>query len=228
MVKKILASLIVGLLFTSLSYAPAYANVTYSRTPSGFEVTSPVTISVSFDSASDTYCFDSNYNLYWDIQLWDVENLVGYSPVFPISELTKTFTLFLPVGTEVAGIGVFCTNDPLQDPILFGQGRTLEGTFGNVNDVLKVIPNSPTPTEQAENLVENVIEYDFPTSVENAYLANLKKIEKFIEEGKIQAAINQLQAFIDKVEADYTNGVITQSEYDNLISFAQTLLADLQ
>lgn len=95
-------------------------------------------------------------------------------------------------------------------------------------DVAITVGNNPTPTEQAENLVNIVVAYNFPTNVENSYLANLKKVGKFIEEGKIQPAINQLNVFIAKVEEDYTAGIITQSERDNLVGLAQALLQDLQ
>lgn len=95
-------------------------------------------------------------------------------------------------------------------------------------DVVITVGDNPTPTEQAENLVNTVITYSFPANIENSYLANLKKVEKFIEEGKINAAINQLQAFIDKVENDYAAGIITQAVHDDLIGLAENLLTDLE
>lgn len=95
-------------------------------------------------------------------------------------------------------------------------------------DVPITVGDNPTPTEQAQDLVNIVVTYNFPTNVENSYLANLKKVEKFIEEGKIEAAINQLNAFIDKVETDYSEGIITQAERNNLVNLAQALIDDLQ
>lgn len=95
-------------------------------------------------------------------------------------------------------------------------------------DVTVTVGDVPTPEEQAENLVEQIINIDVPPNVENSYLSNLKKVEIFIQEGKIQAAINQLNAFINKVNQDYAAGTITQSVRDELIGLAQALLADLQ
>ena len=95
-------------------------------------------------------------------------------------------------------------------------------------DVIITVGDNPTPTEQVENIITTVVDYDFPTNVENSYLANLKKVAAFIEQGKIQPAINQLNAFIEKVEEDYQNGEISQEVRDNLINLAQTLLNDLQ
>ena len=95
-------------------------------------------------------------------------------------------------------------------------------------EVAITVGDNPTPTEQADNISTTVVNYDFPTNVENSYLANLKKVATFIEQGKIQPAINQLNAFISKVNADYANGIISQEEHDNLIALAQALLNDLQ
>ncbi len=95
-------------------------------------------------------------------------------------------------------------------------------------DVSITVGDVPTPIEQANNLITAIVSYNFPTNTENAYLANIKKLETFIEEGNIQASINQLNAFIGKVNKDYAQGNITQTVQDNLNNRAQTLLADLQ
>lgn len=94
-------------------------------------------------------------------------------------------------------------------------------------DVVITVGDNPTPVEQSVALVNTVVNYALPTNVENSYLANLKKVEKFIEDGKVASAINQLNAFISKVENDYNNGVITQAERDYLVGVAQQLIAVL-
>jgi hypothetical protein len=95
-------------------------------------------------------------------------------------------------------------------------------------EVPLTIGDNPTPTEQAEAVVDVVISYNFSQNVENSYLANLKKVTKFIEEGKIAAARNQLYAFIDKVENDIVTGIIGQIEGNELLALANALLDDLQ
>lgn len=95
-------------------------------------------------------------------------------------------------------------------------------------DVVITVGDDPTPTEQADSLVSKVLGYNLPKNVENSYMANIKKLKIFIEEGKIQAAINQLNAFIVKVDQDYMNGGISQEIHDDLIGLAQALLSDLQ
>ena len=44
-------------------------------------------------------------------------------------------------------------------------------------DVVITVGDNPTPVEQTNILIDTIIVYDFPISVENAYMANLKKIE---------------------------------------------------
>ncbi len=95
-------------------------------------------------------------------------------------------------------------------------------------DVVITVGDDPTPLEQAENIVTTVVSYAFPTSIENSYMANLKKVGKFIEEGKITAAVGQLNAFIEKVHNDYLDGDITLTIRNNLVGLAQALIADLQ
>ena len=96
-----------------------------------------------------------------------------------------------------------------------------------VLNVIITVGDNPTPTEQAEDLVETVIEFNLPNNVENSYLANLHKVEQFILDGKINPAINQLNAFMNKVEQDYQQGQLTTEEYDSFISAVNNLLQDL-
>lgn len=95
-------------------------------------------------------------------------------------------------------------------------------------DVIITVGDEPTPIEQSEDLNTDVIDYSLPTNVENSYLSNLKKVTIFIVNGQMQAAINQLNAFISKVEQDYSAGKITQIVRNDLVGKAQALLTDLQ
>lgn len=91
-------------------------------------------------------------------------------------------------------------------------------------DVAITVGHNPTPVEQADSLVDEVITADISDNVENSYLANLQKVAIFIEQGKIRPAINQLAAFVQKVEQDYTQGIITLSQRDDFIAKAQRLI----
>lgn len=95
-------------------------------------------------------------------------------------------------------------------------------------DVVITVGDSPTPLEQAETLVNAVNILPLPTNVKNSYLANLQKVGNFITDGKIQPAINQLNAFINKVNQDFASGTITATLKNSLIAMAQQLIADIQ
>ena len=102
------------------------------------------------------------------------------------------------------------------DPNLTGQAEVVI-TVGDV----------PTPPEQADGLVKTITGLELPKDEENAYLANLKKVGIFIEDGKITPALNQLDAFIVKVEQDVLRGDLDEQEGDFLIERANTLIAAL-
>jgi len=95
-------------------------------------------------------------------------------------------------------------------------------------DVVITVGDNPTPTEQAEDLVEEVLSLEASTNIENSYLANLKKVAKFIEQGKIQSAINQLNAFINKIDTNLAQGLLTQPMHAELLTAANNLISDLQ
>jgi Tol biopolymer transport system component len=95
-------------------------------------------------------------------------------------------------------------------------------------DVVITVGSNPTPTEQAQNVVNTVVAANLPNGVTNSYLANLNKVGTFIQQGKTQQAINQLNAFIQKVNQDYTNGKITLAEKNDFVSLAQNLINALQ
>ena len=88
--------------------------------------------------------------------------------------------------------------------------------------------SASSPTVLSENLIDDVTSSDLTTNQENSYLANLRKIVIFINEGKVQAAINQLDAFIQKVNQDYAQGTLTQIERDDFIGQAQAIIDVLQ
>lgn len=68
----------------------------------------------------------------------------------------------------------------------------------------------PTPEELINTTITELLVLDLPTQDFNSYMANLKKVEDLINEGNYIVAINQLNAFIKKVEQDMShNGSIT-------------------
>ena len=95
-------------------------------------------------------------------------------------------------------------------------------------EVVITVGDVPTPSELADILVETVLGLGLPKHVVNSYTANLKKVKPFIERGKITPAINQLKAFIKKVEHDIAHGDINSDDGTMLIDMATELIALLE
>lgn len=95
-------------------------------------------------------------------------------------------------------------------------------------DVVITVGDNPTPTEQTQALIDTIVSYTLPQNLMNSYLANLQKIIPFIEAGQIQPAKNQLQAFITKVNQDYTKGKLTLTQKDELLAAANAILQSIQ
>jgi hypothetical protein len=91
-------------------------------------------------------------------------------------------------------------------------------------DVVITVGDMYTPCELADQIIQTVLILNLSKSVENSYMANLKKVCRFVEEGKITPAINQLNAFINKVRTDITKGNINQTGGNNLIDMATNLM----
>lgn len=137
----------------------------------------------------------------------------------------------LPNGAAFDGTNFLWTTD-LNDEgvytVLFTATDDDTNPASTTLGVTVTIGDNPTPTEQAEDLVEGVVDLDLPQNVENSYLAHLNKVEQFIVEGKITPAINQLNAFIQKLDQDYAQNVIDDPEYSDLRAAAENLIDDLQ
>lgn len=89
------------------------------------------------------------------------------------------------------------------------------------------VGNTPNPTQLADDLVNDIETSGLPNNVINSYIANLKKVNKFIEKGKIEPAVNQIFAFMCKVEEDLMNGDIDQVTGDNYMFRATEIVEDL-
>lgn len=151
----------------------------------------------------------------------------------PDGDVVKLFAENLPTGSSFdAQTGEFAWTPTLNQSgiyvvTFFATDSGTPSETGTI-DVAITVGDNPTPAEQADNLVSEVIEYNLPKNVENSFIANIKKIKKLIEDGKAKSTINQLNAFVAKVDQDYFDGNISQVIHDNLIYLAQNLITDLQ
>jgi YVTN family beta-propeller protein len=73
-------------------------------------------------------------------------------------------------------------------------------------------------------LIAAVEGYGFAKPIDNAYMANLKKVEGMLEDARYTPAENQIRAFIQKLNQDVNAKKITQVQYDDLLIRAQNLL----
>ena len=88
--------------------------------------------------------------------------------------------------------------------------------------------SSSSPTALTQNLTDVITSSNLPGSQQNSYLANLLKVPKFINDGKVTPAINQLNAFIQKVNQDFSQGKLTQAQRDAFVGQAQAIINALQ
>jgi hypothetical protein len=156
----------------------------------------------------------------------------GVSATDPDNDTVTLSDTNLPSGATFNPLnGIFSWTPSLSDAGVYTVTVTATDngtpTESASTEVVITVGDNPTPTEQAEDLIETVITIDIPQNVENSYLANLQKVGQFILEGKITAALNQLNAFLNKVQQDYNQNILTQEEYESLTEAAENLVDDL-
>ena len=128
-------------------------------------------------------------------------------------EITGQFT-WMPLGDQA---GVYIVNFSATDD---GEPATTSHM-----DVVITVGEVESPTDLTDTLTDIIIVNDeMLEAVENSYMANLKKINDFIEAGQINAAINQLEAFIHKTQQDVKHGVISAVDGDLYIMIAQDII----
>jgi hypothetical protein len=95
-------------------------------------------------------------------------------------------------------------------------------------DVVINVGDVPTPCQLTDQIIQAVLSLNLPKSVENSYMAHLKKVCRFVEDGKILRAIIQLDAFIIKVITDMAKDNISDEVGRNLIHMAINLIKQLR
>ena len=95
-------------------------------------------------------------------------------------------------------------------------------------DVVITVGSNPTPSEQDQTLTNTVVSYNLPSNITNQYLQNLDKAAQYIQSGRANKAISELNNFISKVNNDYSHGNITLAEKNQMVTMAQALINALQ
>jgi len=87
--------------------------------------------------------------------------------------------------------------------------------------------SQPSISELLGKIIKKVLDLNLSKSVENSYMANLKKVDTFLADGQKTPAINQLNAFIGKVKQDMSKGLIKAADGAELVSMTTELLGML-
>ena len=81
--------------------------------------------------------------------------------------------------------------------------------------------------EDLEDLIEDIEEMDIHHGIENSLIKKLENVIKKLEKGNYDAAINQLNAFINEVEAQ-RGKKLTEDQADYLIMMAEKIIEKIE
>lgn len=87
--------------------------------------------------------------------------------------------------------------------------------------------NVPTPDVLINQITDTVYILNLEKEVENSYIANLKKVGDFIQNGKLIPALNQLSATIEKIKTDMAKGSISEANGNKLIIMITLLMNEM-
>jgi len=95
-------------------------------------------------------------------------------------------------------------------------------------DITITVNDITSPTDLSDTIIENILALELPKRVENAYLANINRVNRFIEKGKVKPAIRQLRSFIRKIRRGIARAVLSQEDGDLFIMMARDEIALLR
>ncbi|MCO6450242.1 MAG: thrombospondin type 3 repeat-containing protein [Caldilineales bacterium] len=116
------------------------------------------------------------------------------------------------------GLGDICDDDDDDDGFLDGEDVCPFENPGGLD------ANEDGCIDELADLDELVMSLDLPGGTENALLSKVENAAKSVAKGNYTAASNQLEAFINQVEAQ-RGKKLTDAEADMLIAYVQNVLA---
>lgn len=142
--------------------------VIYERTPSGYYITSPITIDLSFDTWAETGCDEYGQN-YWGVLLYETPpEWTEFLSEF-VASTTKSISVEFPleVGQEIGLITFACSID---GETLNNDGNEQEEIDGGTTAILEIVaePEIPPITAGFEG---NMPEYAIASTT--AYIGDL-------------------------------------------------------
>jgi prepilin-type N-terminal cleavage/methylation domain-containing protein len=125
------------------------------------------------------------------------------------------------------GVATGGGGSPASDDVDTGAGDSAGNETAGTETADAGSAPSADAASAAGNLVETVLGFGLPKDVENSYMGNLQSLQGFIEAGQINAATNELQAFVGKVQTDMTTGDISPENGNTVIAMANDLISEL-
>jgi len=128
---------------------PAFASISYSRTPSGTEITSPVNFNVALDSFEDLGCGANEP--YWNLIIVDSNDEWYYEPDFTVASTILEFHQNRPVelGSYKEVSPICCLDSNCNN--FNGGGIWFEGGQGET--IFSVVSGEPTPPPASASLI---------------------------------------------------------------------------
>jgi hypothetical protein len=153
---------------------------------------------------------------------WEVNPFTG-------QEWTYEDILDLGIGICIyycdRGSAVFCTQVYLEIGEFIADIHD-EGTdddTGN-NDGEEPADEDVPETVDIDDLIKRLGQINLNKGVANSFISKLENAKKSIEKGNIDAALNQLNAFMKEIEAK-GGKIISTKDADDLISFAELVIS---
>jgi hypothetical protein len=141
----------------------AFARINYWRTPTGTEITSPVTIHVDFDDWNSDICWNIDYciqnAIYWQFKLYSLSDsstgTIYYGRVYDKTTKEATESFDLPVGTKIFIVGI----QAFREGQGYDQGYIIEIRFSDrtspPNYVFEIIGTSTPPSSPPSGTIGN-------------------------------------------------------------------------
>lgn len=184
---------------------------------------------------ADPYYNEGNENsatLMIDYADREEENLCDFSKIgltgWNFNNNISSMRYDIPVGWEFE---CFAESGCAGSPIVstghfagsFNDLRTMSGVNDNISSCQFVRKTSIGGVLGGINGARNL-----PSEVKNSYLANLKKMAEFVSRGRTIPAMNQLNAFMHKVETDLNHNKISSELGERIIQVTNTLVQKIE
>jgi len=129
-------------------------------------------------------------------------------------------------GSPAIDAGTLIVDPPLPATDLAGNPRIINGKVDmGAYEHLSALAAGPGPIKEIISRIDGL---ELPRALRNSYLAHLKKVEAFMSAEQIIPAINQLEAFIGKLQSDIEKANISAARGEPIIEMAEALIGMLE